>query len=150
MLFLVALTLGAWASELSQTEALSGWLATHPPSEKMWRHALLSRGLKEIDNPSTAQKAAKALPSLVEAEGNVWVSEDSNWLALFHPSNSGRPIAFFCLNCLNLPKSWASSGNGWEAFDPVLDRIDRAAALAKTTVTAKKVLIPRDPREIVY
>jgi hypothetical protein len=148
-LVMTALTLGFWAHDLAQAEALAGWLRGHPPSARMWRHALLSRGLHELQGAGLLQKTVKTLPTLMDEEGAVWVSADVNWIAVFEKQSTGVPQAVYCLECTRPPLGWAPAGNGWDAFDPVLAKVDQAVA---GRVAPKRAVsgVKRDPREIVY
>jgi hypothetical protein len=149
-LLLAALTFGIWAHDLAETEALSSWLHTHPPSEQMWRHALLSRGMRALEEPHALQKAAKSLPTLVDADGTVWLSADAGWIAVFGRQANGLAQAIYCLECEHPPLGWSPAGNGWEAFDPVLAQVDQLISQRKPQQKALKRAVPRDPREIVY
>ena len=147
-LLLVSLIVGIWAHDLAQAEALGGWLRMHPPSNRIWNHALESRGYRALSDLKQLQRASKTLPALVDEEGSVWTSSDTTWVAVFQKQDDGLSSVLYCLECQKPPAGWEPSGRGWEAFDPVLARADLAAKRLRPV--AKPRQAPSDPRELRY
>ncbi len=143
-LLTLSAVLGIWAQELAQNEAISSWLRTHPPSPKIWRHALESHGMTLLEDPRLLQKASRALPIRSDQEGQVWATADLNWIATLNN--------MYCVICDQPPIEWGPRGTGWDAFDPVLEQVAQAAAtrLSKQTKKSQKSATPADPREIRY
>lgn len=148
MLLVFALASGIWARDAALAEATRSWLEAHPPSERIWRHALESRGYRPASEARLAHKAARTLPSLAEVRDAIWMTEDANWIALFVPAEDRLDPMFYCFSCAQAPAGWVPRGRGWEAFDPVLERMDDAASRRKPAARPRAEAM--DPYELRY
>lgn len=135
----LALTLAIWAHDASREEALRDWERSHPPSPAIWQHALESHGYHGLSDAGAVQRASRKLPMNIDSENAVWMSPDSEWVAVFSPAQQ-----IYCLDCrARPPESWDFVGAGWSAFDPTLSRLKPPRKPAARP-------IPRDPRQILY
>ncbi len=148
-LFLVlSLALGDRANEMSQKTGASSWEKSHPPSQKVIFYSLKSRGLTLIQGVSFFQKIYRTIPTSLDEEGSIWLSEDANWVAFFLASAEAIPAQIYCLICKQLPVRWEPLGRGWQAFEKSLEELDHKIAALK--LSRPKKFLPRDSREIVY
>ncbi len=115
-----SLTLGAWAFDGARLQALASWERDHPPSQRIWEHALASRGLRPAPEKSRANQASRSLPARLEIEGTAWVSSDRNWVAVFGPPTAEAPFALYCRDCGKPVLGWDSPGGSWGGFETAL------------------------------
>lgn len=147
-LLLVSLCTGIWARDLARAESLSAWLADHPPSDVIWKHALQSRGFRKLSEERAYRRAARTLPSLADESSSAWISTDGTWIAIYQRNSDRLDASIYCLQCQVQPSGWGPAGRGWEAFDPVLARADAAVAANKPAV--KHLSSVNDPMELRY
>src|SRR4051812_24622123 len=82
-LLLLALGSGGWARNLAEADALENWLKSHPPSERLWEHSLTLNHFQAVREGKPLQHALRSLPSSLDEPQTVWLSADSNWIAIF-------------------------------------------------------------------
>lgn len=137
----------AWgAQEAAYSEAFNDWEHHRIPSEKVWIHALGSRGLTSPSSPEILHKALRNLPSLLDAAGSAWMSPDSEWVVVFENPDQSVPQKLYCRSCRQPPPKWEPMGIGWSGFDQIMARLDSQPA----PKLVKKALKFHDPREIQY
>ena len=150
LLLFLSGVLGIWAQDLASAQALNGWLRSHPPSLKVWQSALTASGFHAVLEQKLLGRASHSLPSLVDAEGTAWATQDLNWVALYSRQDDGSSHSLFCYDCTQNPAPWVPVGIGWAAFDPLMAAIQAAAATRKPVTPVRTAVRARDPREIVY
>ena len=149
-LVLAAAALAFWAQNLARVSAIRDWERTHGPGEKVWNSALGARGFAPVRDPRLLQKDSRKLPMRLDSEGSIWISPDSEWITIFSNPDQTLPIAIYCWDCAHPPSDWESLGDGWEAFDSALQRIDRVLGGRQKEILSKKSVKIIDPREILY
>jgi hypothetical protein len=147
LFLLLSIGLGAWAYDEAKSDALRSWEKSHPPSAKVWEHALGSKALTVPGKKSRVSQAARSLPARLEEEGTAWISGDKNWVAVFNAPEADPPYRLFCRNCDLAPPSWDPAGHGWRAFERILSELDTAVT---SSPVRKRISEPSDPREIRY
>jgi hypothetical protein len=156
LLLLSSAGLGVWAHDLSQTDALRGWERSRSPSERIWLHALGSRGFKRLDpekDGTLMHRALRVLPGTLDAAGSAWLSSDGAWALVFVNPDETVPFRVFCLQCRKVPERWDPLGTGWKAFDLTLEKVDHALTQRPheaAVPTRPNPARARDPREIRY
>jgi hypothetical protein len=104
------------------------------------------------------QQAARSLPALLDSNSSVWISPETEWIAVLHPfgqeNSSSESFSIYCLRCKTLPKNWDAAGSGWLGFEAVIQKadktIERNRAETKTPASQPKKHFPPDPRELRY
>lgn len=151
---LLSVILGFWAEQIAQSEALQTWKDTHPPSPRVWRHALGSLGFEQCTDSKVLQKVLRNIPSMVDDHGSIWLSTETQWIAIYsNEEDSTFPVDIYGLNCA-LPKegvrNWNNFNSGWDGFDQVLEHLTQALPHSPKMVEKKKSKLSRDSREIRY
>ncbi len=150
---LTAIGLGAWANTLSQSEAILKWERTHLPSDRVFQHALRSRGMTLVQDIHEVQRALRALPVSFDQKGSVWSSVDSNWIVFYSDLDRVIQAQVFCLICSVRPNQWKAMGIGWRGLELALDALDEMnekRSLVQVPVFKGKESFWRDSREIIY
>jgi len=148
--FLLALVLGVWANGIAEMEAISKWERNHLPSERIFKFALGSRGMHQVQDLNQLQKVMRSVPSRLDEMGSIWISTDANWAAYYSSPDQALQAQIYCLRCSNRPEKWKPLGIGWRGLEDALDEIDKNTLLSKPLAQKKKGRLPRDPRELIY
>jgi hypothetical protein len=131
-LLVAAAGLGFWAQDLSRFEALWDWEHGHFPGPIVWRHALGGRGFQSVDPASSfGARATRTLPATLDAAGAIWVSADSEWLAVWSRPTEAIPMELYCRECRFPPSAWQPGGRGWQGFEQALAHADATARPAR-------------------
>jgi|GEM_PF-4807106 len=151
---LLSVFLGFRAEQIAQSEALHSWKETHPPSTRVWRHALGSLGFEHCKDSKVLQKVLRSLPSMIDDHGSIWLSTQNQWIAIYsNEENSTFPVDIYGLNC-NLPnreiRNWDNFNSSWDGFDKILEHLNQIQPQSPKLVEKRKSKIPRDSREIRY
>jgi hypothetical protein len=149
-LFLGGICLATLAYDATARESLWSWKMRNLPQPPVWRHAMGSRGYREIPEERESalfQRVLKTLPSQTEIAGQVWTGKGGAWLAVFHGGGT-EPVQLFCRRCKGKPESWVPvEGVGWDALTPALEEAERLAKLEPVVPERAEY---RDPRAIRY
>lgn len=153
-LFLTAILLAIKAHDISQGDGIQKWLRDHPPSLKILEFSLGSRGLRSLafsqKNEKIFQKVIRTLPTSLDEEGAIWLSQDETWVASYYGKDHEIQPYLFCAECSTLPKNWRSLGFGWPAFESLISAIDQRLTREQKKSPLEKKKVWRDPREISY
>lgn len=148
------LVLAVLAHRYSARDSLERWKKDNRPTLSAWKAIAANHGLQEFRNPKEAHPALRSLPSQAERPGHVWWSAEGPWIAIYEGDDDSlaTPVLLGVpgLKARGLkPGNWAFLGMGWDALQD-WDRQMTSRPKPKAIITAKKVAVRYDPREIVY
>ncbi len=156
---LIALSLvaGIYAQGSAERNALARWKKENPPRTSVWKHALGSRGWREVDSKSKDyNRIYRSLPTVIEEAGQAWFLGTAPCLAIFGVTEQVNPVSIHCRpdSSGELPKlhargeAWQPLGQGWPAFEVAMERVDRLPKPA--TLRRKTQSEYSDPRALNY
>lgn len=152
---LLSIPLGLIGYGIARNEARLAWEQAHLPGERVWERSLSAVGVHEVRDPSSLQKAARLLPSMLDASGSVWISESPLWIAVGGPQG----FRFFAAAREGAgrgrlrqypPTLWQPLGRSWEGLELALSRIEKRPAAGSIPEKSGKTAEPLDSREIRY
>ncbi len=144
----VSIGVGILANSISQSEAVRSWLKTHLPSSQLIEFVAKHHGFQPCREPHSLQKAMRLIPTRLDDEGNFWLSDDRNWIAVFGEPQSTFQAHLYCFQCSVFPKRWELLGTGWEAFESLIQILSKKRHSIR--VQPKMRTSYRDPRAIQY
>lgn len=162
LLVILSIVLASFAHEVARTEALESWIHENAPSSRIWRHALGAQSFQAVKSPNLMHRVLRSLPTTLDAVGSVWISQDSSWVVVFGGSeDKGSDIPLIYTRAELTPrgelrdrtnpvKHWSPAGRGWEAFDQVLERVEKMRAPPVFRPKKARVRTYIDPRAIIY
>ena len=161
LLFILSLTLGVWAYQVTQSESILQWERTHIPSTYLVQRTLQGLGFSHVSDLKLITRLFRSLSLSTDELGGVWMSSDHHWVAYYGEDPKNRDelsFEFYCEICTSPVTSlhWQPLERGWRGFEEVLRILERkkprVLVSKELPKRAKKRGKPvfRDPREIIY
>jgi hypothetical protein len=136
---LLSIIFGIFAHQHSSHSSISSWIATHPPSQRLWSHLIGSNGFARMTKKDAIEKLYRSLPISMNDGNEIHMDEALNWIAL---SSS----EFFCRNCEQKATRWVTEPNNWNSYQALETRLLNHSVSKKRPKVKENI----DPREIRY
>lgn len=163
-LLMLSLILGHCAHSTSRSGAIAEWERDFRPSSQVVSYALSGLGLRPahpVQDQKQFARAFRSLPTRLDEEGSFWMSDDSQWVAYFSPTeDQSDPHLYYDPSAVPAkstqgPKSlphWQPMGYGWRGMQQVIKLLEVASSkrLKLGPVVPRKSPIYVDPRAIIY